>query len=186
MNGTVKAPEINREIAQWMRQLENHIASLRASLASVVGRPRLDRLVKLQKAGQQHLDKLIAVYWAQEKSSRAVLLQAYLSALLTLKFFCDDLYIEAAEEAYGPKEDADSSSADRLKKIEEQYQTTIEAWIVGSPLINPDIREKSGTFLPRIGNAINMPYIRALDFRTAPTSTPPTVARAAANMEIQR
>jgi hypothetical protein len=171
-----------------MRRFEAHLRSTRSGLGAVDGRPRVDRLLQVQRSGGALLSKLVSVFWAQPPASRTATLPAYLSALLTVKLFADDVYIEAAEEARQPRAKGAPSPAS-VRPIETAYQDTIEAWIVGSPLIDPNTFKGNEQFLPKIQNAIDFPQIRTISAAAAAVGgkTPPLDrARTVIQQEIKQ
>jgi len=189
MSNASQVRDKDHELIRWMSRVEQQIASLRSGLGGVDGGLRVDRLMRMQKACQAFLGKLISVFWAQDQNSRASLLAAYLSALIAFKLFCDDVYIEAVEEARQPKNRGDAPSPNSIKPIEDLYRQTIEDWIVGSPLINPATFKDNHGFLPKISNMINLPYLRkmAIDpFTITMKSNPRQAAKDAVKSDLQR
>jgi hypothetical protein len=182
MSSTVSAPEINREIIQWMGRLENQIASLRSGLTGVSGHPRITALRRLQKAGRDFLTKLVTIFSAQDENGREALLLSYISALRTLKLFFDDVYIESLEEAEHPKDKADLRSPNTAEMIEVEYRETIEDWIAGSLLIDPITSRNTRIYIPKIANGINFP-LRPI---TPLLAEPITAAKKALEVDLQR
>ena len=93
------------DLIRWMQQFEAHIASqqVRGRLGSITGSPRVKTLRQLQNSAQRLLRALSTSFWAQDAGTRQVVQSAYLSALVTVKLFADDVYIETIEEARQPK-----------------------------------------------------------------------------------
>jgi hypothetical protein len=179
----------NADVIAWMQRFEARLRLTRSGLGAVDGRPRVDRLHQMQRAGATQLSTLIAAFWAQPPASRIATQPAYLSALLTLKLFADDVYIEAAEEARQPKATGAAPSPASVQPIETAYQNTIEAWIVGSPLIDPNTFKGNEQFLPKIQNMIDFSQFRNISTPTRLTAigkTPPLErARAVIQQEIR-
>src|SRR5262245_26365009 len=177
-----------------MQQFETRLQVLRTGLGTISGRPRVQELINLQTVLRLRLEQLNVNFWNQDPVTRTAALQPYLSTALTAKLVIDDVYVEASEEVAPelpgqkpvPKTAAQTAAIQKLSdQIEANYQTTIEAWIVASPLIDPKTRAGNEAVLPKITNGANFPTFRNLGAhaRRLPSSKTEPIDRARSQMQ---
>jgi hypothetical protein len=200
MGGPAQALTPLQQLLDFMRQFDVRLQVLRTGLGSISGSPRVNELIKLQTVLQLRLEQLNVNFWNQDPPTRAAALTAYLSAARTAKWVIDDVYIEALEEAT-PDDQAiakmTGAQIETARKLQDTisatYQSTIEAWIVGSPLIDPKTRVGNNVFLPKVTNGADSVFGRGLEARSAEfaiqrsgKTTPIDSARNAIKAELPR
>lgn len=204
MGGPAQALTPVQQLTDFMTRFERNLQLLRIGLERIPGTPRVNRLMQLQTTAGTMLESLNVNYWNQDPPTRTAALAGYLSAARTAKWVIDDVYIETLEESTpddqaiakmtGAQIDAAKNQADRISAT---YQSTIEAWIVGSPLIDPKTRAGNDAFLPKVSNSAEFPSLRLVQAtpigqlagasESSMAKTPPIdSARAAIKTELAR
>jgi hypothetical protein len=155
-------------VRAWMSDAERWLqaAAQRAVSTSAPGPGALALLTNAQHGVRRMLGLLIAMYWRQGGATRAALIDSYLDALHTAKLVADDVFIEARHAARQVRDTTAEAT------VTATYVEFIEAWIKGSPLLNPKTQLGNEWFIPTVRNHLAYPWLRDYRFDDLATDLP--------------